>query len=63
MDGPQSIVWQQAENRLHIQKAILEWLLGEEKGRDQKIERGLKDVKEGRVLSQKEVERRIAKWQ
>jgi ornithine carbamoyltransferase len=27
MDGPQSIVWDQAENRLHIQKAILEWLL------------------------------------
>ena len=28
MDGKQSIVWDQAENRLHIQKAILEWLLG-----------------------------------
>jgi ornithine carbamoyltransferase len=28
MDGPQSIVWDQAENRLHIQKAILEWLMG-----------------------------------
>ena len=28
MDGPRSIVWDQAENRLHIQKAILEWLLG-----------------------------------
>lgn len=28
MEGPRSIVWQQAENRLHIQKAILEWLLG-----------------------------------
>jgi ornithine carbamoyltransferase len=27
MDGKQSIVWEQAENRLHIQKAILEWLL------------------------------------
>jgi ornithine carbamoyltransferase len=27
MDGKQSIVWDQAENRLHIQKAILEWLL------------------------------------
>jgi ornithine carbamoyltransferase len=27
MDGPQSIVWDQAENRLHIQKAVLEWLL------------------------------------
>ena len=28
----------------------------------QKIERGLRDVKEGRVLSQKEVERRMEKW-
>jgi ornithine carbamoyltransferase len=28
MDGARSIVWEQAENRLHIQKAILEWLLG-----------------------------------
>ncbi len=27
MDGPRSIVWEQAENRLHIQKAILEGLL------------------------------------
>ncbi|MBI3007099.1 MAG: hypothetical protein HYY53_02145 [candidate division NC10 bacterium] len=28
----------------------------------QKIERGLKDVEEGRVLDQEEVERRMAKW-
>jgi len=27
IDGPQSIVWDQAENRLHVQKAILERLL------------------------------------
>jgi ornithine carbamoyltransferase len=27
MDGPRSIVWDQAENRLHAQKAILEYLL------------------------------------
>ncbi|MGC2288580.1 MAG: ornithine carbamoyltransferase [Thermoplasmata archaeon] len=28
LDGPQSIAWDQAENRLHTQKAILELLLG-----------------------------------
>jgi len=27
IDGPQSVVWDQAENRLHTQKAVLEWLL------------------------------------
>jgi len=28
----------------------------------QKIDRGLRDLKAGRVLSQKEVERRMSKW-
>jgi ornithine carbamoyltransferase len=29
MDGPQSVVWDEAENRLHVQKALMEyWLLG-----------------------------------
>ncbi len=28
MDGPQSCVWEEAENRLHAQKALLELLLG-----------------------------------
>ncbi len=28
MDGNHSIVWDQAENRLHVQKAILEWAMG-----------------------------------
>ena len=27
LDGPQSAVWDQAENRLHAQKALLAWLL------------------------------------
>jgi ornithine carbamoyltransferase len=27
LDGPQSVVWAEAENRLHAQKALLTWLL------------------------------------
>jgi ornithine carbamoyltransferase len=27
IDGPASAVWDQAENRLHAQKALLTWLL------------------------------------
>jgi ornithine carbamoyltransferase len=27
IDGPQSVVWDEAENRLHAQKALLEMLL------------------------------------
>ena len=27
IDGPNSVVWEQAENRLHAQKALLTWLL------------------------------------
>lgn len=27
LDGPQSVIWDEAENRLHAQKALLNWLL------------------------------------
>jgi ornithine carbamoyltransferase len=27
IDGPQSVVWDEAENRLHAQKALMEYLL------------------------------------
>ena len=27
IDGPQSVVWDEAENRLHAQKALLEFLV------------------------------------
>jgi ornithine carbamoyltransferase len=32
IDGPQSVVWDEAENRLHVQKAILLWCLGKISG-------------------------------
>jgi ornithine carbamoyltransferase len=28
IDGPHSVVWDEAENRLHAQKGILTWCLG-----------------------------------
>ena len=30
MDGPQSVIWDEAENRLHAQKAIMRWCLEKE---------------------------------
>jgi ornithine carbamoyltransferase len=27
LEGPQSVVWDEAENRLHVQKALMEFLL------------------------------------
>jgi ornithine carbamoyltransferase len=29
IDGPQSLIWQEAENRLHAQKAVLRWVFGQ----------------------------------
>lgn len=29
LDGPRSAAWDEAENRLHVQKALLTWLLGQ----------------------------------
>jgi ornithine carbamoyltransferase len=28
MDGPRSLIWEQSENRLHVQKALLTEVLG-----------------------------------
>jgi ornithine carbamoyltransferase len=28
MDDPESVIWDEAENRLHAQKAIMRWCLG-----------------------------------
>jgi len=32
LEGPRSVVFDQAENRLHVQKAIMLWILGKDKG-------------------------------
>lgn len=40
IDGPQSAVWDEAENRLHVQKAILAWCLSD--GGPAKARRGAK---------------------
>ncbi|KFI39677.1 Ornithine carbamoyltransferase [Bifidobacterium actinocoloniiforme DSM 22766] len=32
IDGPRSAVWQESENRLHAQKALLTWLIGQKRG-------------------------------
>ncbi|MCI1649829.1 ornithine carbamoyltransferase [Bifidobacterium tibiigranuli] len=32
IDGPQTAVWDEAENRLHAQKALLTWLIGKQRG-------------------------------
>ena len=32
IDGPQSVVWQESENRLHAQKAVLSWLIEQFRG-------------------------------
>ncbi|AUZ86960.1 ornithine carbamoyltransferase, partial [Arthrobacter agilis] len=32
IDGPQSLVWDEAENRLHAQKALMTWLVARSTG-------------------------------
>ncbi len=34
INGPQSVVWDEAENRLHAQKALLTWLIGKQRGNE-----------------------------
>jgi ornithine carbamoyltransferase len=58
LDGPQSVVLDQAENRLHVQKAIMVWLLQGLKGsRDAGLkgsrDAGLKGSRSSRVKGKK----------
>lgn len=43
IDGPQSVVWDEAENRLHAQKALMAWLL---------VESGLADEETSRLVGE-----------
>jgi ornithine carbamoyltransferase len=36
LEGPQSVVWDEAENRLHVQKALMEYLLLGEQAEESK---------------------------
>ncbi|HYA38878.1 MAG TPA: ornithine carbamoyltransferase, partial [Candidatus Methylomirabilis sp.] len=42
IDGPQSVVWDEAENRLHAQKALLEFLLGHTTAKSSDTSRGVR---------------------
>jgi ornithine carbamoyltransferase len=48
IDGPQSVVWDEAENRLHVQKAILAWCLaGDAKKKRRPAKRAARKGKRG----------------
>ncbi|TLP74184.1 ornithine carbamoyltransferase [Nesterenkonia sphaerica] len=44
IDGPRSVVWEEAENRLHTQKALMAWLLVESGLADQDTVRTVRQV-------------------
>ena len=43
IEGPQSRVWDQAENRLHVQKALMATLMGDSDGVTERSERAMHD--------------------
>lgn len=47
LDGPQSVVWDEAENRLHAQKALMAWLLVESELADQQTVRLVQEGAQG----------------
>ena len=59
IDGPQSAVWDEAENRLHVQKAILAWCLGGKLLRSKPLRQAR--AAKGKPAKGKPVKRRSAK--
>lgn len=47
LDGPQSVVWDEAENRLHAQKALMAWLLVESGLADEETVRLVREAERG----------------
>lgn len=44
IDGPHSVVWDEAENRLHVQKALIAWLLVESERADEETVRTVRQA-------------------
>ncbi len=52
IDGPQSAVWEEAENRLHVQKAILAWCLaGDGRKKRRQAKRAARKARSGGARS------------
>jgi len=59
LEGPQSRVWAQAENRLHIQKAIMAVLMGGE--RLEPVRRARKPARQAAKKVARKVAKKVAK--
>lgn len=47
IDGPQSVIWDEAENRLHAQKALMAWLLVESGRADEQTVALVREAEQG----------------
>ena len=59
IDGPQSAVWDEAENRLHVQKAILAWCLGAGRLGGEAKRGAIKGKARGRAMTEHQSEERV----
>ena len=53
LDGAQSVVWDEAENRLHAQKALMAWLLVESGLADDDTVAQVRAGEQGRGIAQR----------